>query len=74
MTANLLAPKEVSDNALCQAKLEQSKQQHTWYYDRGTVNLDPLRRGDTVILKPFQLGKREWQKGLCSVIVFTYER
>lgn len=64
MTANLLAPQAVSDNELCRAKLEQRKQRQAQYYNRGAVGLDPLRRGDVVRLKPFQLGKREWEKGI----------
>ena len=64
MTANLLAPQPVSDNELCRTKLEQRKQRQAQYYNTGAVNLDPLRRGDIVRLKPFQLGKREWQKGV----------
>ena len=62
MTANLLAPQAVPDNARCQAKLEERKQRQTKYYKRGAIDLDPLRRGDTVRLKMFQLGKRKWQK------------
>ena len=64
MTANLLAPHAVSDNKLCQAKLEQRKQRQAQYYNRGAVDLDPLRRGDVARLKLFKLGKREWQKGI----------
>ena len=64
MTANLLTPQAVSDNELCQAKLKQHKQRQAQYYNRGAVDLDPLRREDIVRLKPFQLGKREWQKGV----------
>ena len=64
MTANLLAHQAVPDNERCQAKLEQRKQRQAKYYKRGAIDLDPLKRGDTVRLKPFQLGKREWQKGI----------
>jgi len=64
MTANLLAPQAVPDNERCQAKLEQRKQRQAQYYNRGAIDLDPLKRGDTARLKPFQLGKREWQKGI----------
>jgi len=64
MTANLLAPQAVPDSERCQAKLEHRKQQQAQYYNRGTSDLDPLKRGVTVRLKPFQLGKREWQKGI----------
>ena len=55
MTANLLTPQAVSDNELCRAKLKERKKRN---YNRGAVDLDPLRR-DVVRLKLFQLGKRE---------------
>ena len=45
-----------------QAMLEQRKQRQPQYYNRSDVDLDPLRKGDVV--KPFQLGRREWQKGI----------
>lgn len=45
---------------LCWAKLKQWQAQ---YYNRGAVDLDPSRR-DVVRLKLFQLGQREWQKGI----------
>ena len=64
MTANLLVPQAVSDNELCRAKLEERKQRQAQYYNRGAVDLDPLRIGNVVRLKPFQLGKGEWQKGI----------
>ena len=64
MAANLLVPQAVSDNELCRAKLEERKQRQAQYYNRGAVDLDPLRKGDVVRLKPLQLGKREWQKGI----------
>ena len=64
MTANLLALQAVPDSERCEAKLEHRKQQQAQYYNRGTSDLDPLKRGVTVRLKPFQLGKHEWQKGI----------
>ena len=61
---SMTMPQAVSDNELCRAKLEQRKQRQAQYYNRSAVDLDPLRRGDVVRLKPFQLGRREWQKGI----------
>ena len=57
-------PQPVLDNELCRGKLERRKQRQAQYYNRGVVDLGPLKRGDTVRIKPFQLGKREWQKGI----------
>ena len=64
MTANLLAPQAVQDKEGCQAKLKQHKQRQAQCYNRGAIDLDPLKRGDTVELKPSQLGKCERQKGI----------
>ena len=54
MTANLLAPQTVSDNELCRAKLEQRKQRQAQYYNRGAVDMDPLRRGNVVLTNGHQ--------------------
>ncbi len=64
MTASLLAPQAVPDNEQCKAKLEQRKQRQARYNNRGAVDLEPLKRGETVRLTPFHLGKREWSKGV----------
>ena len=66
MTANRLVPQLVSGKEQCRAKLEQRKQQQTQYYNRGAVDLDPLRRGDTVRLEPFQLQSESGRKELCE--------
>ena len=34
------------------------------YYNRGARDLDPLEKGDSVRVKPWQFGKKEWQKGV----------
>ena len=54
MTANWLAPQAVQDNERCRAKLEQRKQRQAQYYNRGSVDLDPLKGGDAVRSKPGQ--------------------
>ena len=59
MTASLLAPQAFSGNELCRARLERRKERQAYYYNRGAPDFDPLRRGDTVRLKPFQLGRQE---------------
>lgn len=87
MPASLHAPQPVTDDELCRGELERRKQRQAQYYNRGAVDLDPLKRGDTVRIKPFELGKREWQKGivrsrlderhpmiLVVVTMFTYGR
>ena len=64
MIASLLAPQTIPGNELCRARLEQRKERQAYYYNRGASDLDPLQRRDTVRLKPFQLGRQEWQKGI----------
>ena len=64
MTAILLTPQAISDNELCRAKLEWCKKRQVHYYNHGDVDQVPLRTGDVVRLKPFQLGKQEWQRGI----------
>ena len=41
-----------------------AKQRQAEHYNRGAVDLVSLRRGDVVRLKPFHLGKRDWEKGI----------
>ena len=64
MTASLLTPQAIPGNELCRAGLEQRKERQAYYNNRGASDLDPLQRGDTVRLKPFQLGRHVWQKGI----------
>ena len=60
MTASFLAPQTIPGNELCRAMLEQRKERQAYYYNKGTSDLDPLQKGDTERLKPFQLGRQEW--------------
>ena len=43
-------------------KLVEWKRQQSKYYNRRAVNLDPLEDED-VRIKPFCLGRKEWEKG-----------
>ena len=43
------------------AKTEQQRQAK--YYNTSARDLQPLKPGDTVRIKPFQLGKKSWAKG-----------
>ena len=60
MSAGLLKP-SVTD--LTRTKLRERQQQQARYYNRGACDLDPLEAGDPVRIKPWQIGKSEWQKG-----------
>ena len=45
-------------------KLVERKRQQSKYYNRGAVDLDPLEDEDVVRIKPFRLGRKEWEKGV----------
>ena len=48
---------------LTRTKLRERQQQQARYYNRGAGDLDPLEAGDPARIKPWQIGKSEWQKG-----------
>ena len=56
MSAGLLKP-SVADEDTTRTKLRLRQQQ-------GARDLDPLAKGDPVRVKPWQVGKKEWQKGV----------
>ena len=63
MSASLLRP-SVADEDMTRTKLRLRQQQQAHYYNRGARDLDPLEKGDPVRVKPWQFGKKEWQKGV----------
>ena len=63
MSAGLLRPSVVDEDMTC-TKLRLRQQQQARYYNRGARDLDPLEKGDPVRVKPWQFGKKEWQKGV----------
>ena len=63
MSAGLLRP-SVADEDMTRTKLRLRQQQQAHYYNRGARDLDPLEKGDPVRVKPWQFGKKEWQKGV----------
>ena len=63
MSAGLLKP-SVADEDTTRTKLRLRQQQQARYYDRGARDLDPLEKGDPVRVKPWHVGKKEWQKGV----------
>ena len=63
MSAGLLKP-SVADEDTNRTKLRLRKQQQARYYNRGARDLDPLAKGDPVRVKPWEVGKKEWQKGV----------
>ena len=63
MSAGLLKP-SVTDEDTTHTKLCLRQQQQACYYNRGARDLDPLEKGDAVRVQPWQVGKKEWQKGV----------
>ena len=61
MSAGLQRPSVADENMTC-TKLRLRQQQQARYYNRGARDLDPLEKGDPVRVKPWQFGKKEWQK------------
>ena len=62
LSAELLKPKTVDDD-LTHLKLRLRQQQQARYYNRGACDLLPLKEGDLVRIKRWQLGKKEWKPG-----------
>ena len=44
-------------------KQEQQRQRNN-NYDKSAKDLEMLNEGDTIRLKPFTMGKKEWEKGV----------
>ena len=44
-------------------QLKPNQQRQAKYYNTSARDLQPLKPGDTVRIKPFQLGKKSWAKG-----------
>ncbi|XP_068749296.1 uncharacterized protein [Montipora capricornis] len=61
-TSTLLEPRSLSTKQE-REKLKDVKKMQARYYNAHAKGLPPLHEGDTVRLKPFQLGQKEWKKG-----------
>ncbi|XP_048589452.1 uncharacterized protein LOC116620672 [Nematostella vectensis] len=60
-TRELLRPQTVSTELIKKQKKEQQQRQAK-YYDRGARDLEPLDEGGVVRMRPFRLGKKEWDR------------
>ena len=47
-------------------KLSRSQAKQAHYYNKNARDLDDLKQGETVRIKPFQLNQKEWTKGVIS--------
>ena len=63
MSGGLLKP-SLADEDIAHTKLCLRQQEQAPYYNRGAHDLDPLEKGDAVRVQPWQVGKKEWQKGV----------
>ncbi|XP_068742197.1 uncharacterized protein [Montipora capricornis] len=63
-TSTLLEPRSLSTNQEREReKLKDVKKMQARYYNAHAKDVPPLQEGNTVRLKPFQLGQKEWKKG-----------
>ncbi len=62
MSAELLTSSTVDDD-VTRLKLRLRQQQQVRYYNRGARDLPILAEGDSVRIKPWKLGKKEWLLG-----------
>jgi hypothetical protein len=62
-TAKLLQPQSI-DSCITVEKLAERNRQQAKYYNRGAVELNPVDEEDVVRIKPFRLGRKEWEKGV----------
>ena len=60
-TKQLLQPRVVFPDREVK-DLKRRQDQQTRYYNRRAKDLPPLEEGDTIRMKPFQLGKKTWKK------------
>ncbi|XP_048577670.1 uncharacterized protein K02A2.6-like [Nematostella vectensis] len=60
-TRGLLRPQTVSTE-LIKKQTKEQQQRQAKYYDRGARDLQPLDEGDVVRMRPFRLGKKEWDR------------
>jgi len=60
-TKALLRPQSVRAEAVKKETRERQARQAK-YYSRGTRDLSPLEEGDVVRMRPFRLGRKEWEK------------
>ncbi|XP_048582090.1 uncharacterized protein K02A2.6-like [Nematostella vectensis] len=60
-TRELLRPQTVSTE-LIKKQTKEQQQRQAKYYDRGARDLEPLDEGDVVRMRPFRLGKKEWDR------------
>ena len=63
MPAELLKPCVVDEDLAC-TKLHLRQQQQPRYYNRNACDLTSLEAGDSVRVKPWQIGRKEWNKGV----------
>ena len=59
--SNLLSPRVSIDSD--RAKIKESQQTSKAYYDKRSKDLKPFEKGESVMIQPQLLGKKEWTKG-----------
>ena len=63
-TSTLLEPRSGCNSE--REKLIDGQRRQALYYNRNAKDLTPLNEGDTVRMKPFRLGEKEWKKAIVT--------
>ncbi len=63
-TEKQLAPRGSELLKADQARIKQEQQRQLNNYNKSAKDLEILEEGDTIRLKPFRIGKKEWEKGV----------
>ena len=63
-TEKQLSPRGGEFIKLDQSRMKQEQQRQRNNYDKSAKDLEMLNEGDTIRLKPFRMGKKEWEKGV----------
>ena len=62
-TANLLRPRGSGIMTKEKQRMERIQMKQAFHYNKTAKDLPVLHEGDTVRMKPFQLGEKKWGKG-----------
>ena len=65
-TANLLRPRGSEIMTREKQRMERIQMKQAFYYNKTAKDLPVLHEGDTVRMKPFQLGKKKWGKAVVN--------
>lgn len=65
-TSTLLEPRGAAFLQKERKRMKDLQRKQAFYHDKSAKDLPVLEEGDTVRIKPFQLGKKTWDKGVVT--------